>query len=832
MENTAFSPVFKKVFKPLPFSTVFSLSALYNEKNYFLPYSVLFAGHSPLRNIRTFGGSGGTEKTMRENVKVTASGQALPREAVLRAVLTHAAVAVCAFLSARAVIFGSLMPFGIAAAAGAPIIFAPAVAAGVFIGYIAPASGFGAFRYLAAVFAVLAVRLLIGGDRRLSKNKFFLGMFAFFSSLLTSFVTYRGARLNVAEIITEAALAGAGTVFICIASAALLKENAGLSGDELAALLVCISFILIGADSMPLGDIAPGRVLSVLLILICGKYGGLLAGAAAGAAVSFSAFIASGRNAGFAAVYALAGVAGGIWSRKGKYAQLLAVGTAVGIGALASGGSSETVMRIIELLAGSVLFLLLPRGASIPLGKLFSAYPQIITPSGVKKAVTLRLQLASGALEDVSDTVEQVSAQLSRINAPDYGEIIERVEQDACAGCRLRVHCWETRRADTLEALLQMTREVKSGAEKSETGVSADFRARCARPERLEGSVRRHYEEYASAAAAENRLEEVRSVVSDQFSGISRMLSDLAVDLEREEKFDSSGAAAAAEALRGLGITAEECSCCIDRFGRMTVKARLKKSRDLILNKRQVMKALSLACERDFDIPAVSEVGGDVFITVGERAVYSVQLGVHQISAFGARLCGDAYRSFNDGKGHFTVILSDGMGTGGRAAVDGAMASGLMSRLLRSGFGYDCSLKMLNSAMLFKSTDESLATVDIVSIDLHSGSAELFKAGAAPTLLRRSGRSGKAESRSLPAGILRDIGFDRAAVKLKAGDIVLMMSDGAVSEGTDWIRDELTAWQDGSADDLAEHICTSAHRRRSDSHEDDITVIAIMLQKS
>ena len=244
------------------------------------------------------------------------------------------------------------------------------------------------------------------------------------------------------------------------------------------------------------------------------------------------------------------------------------------------------------------------------------------------------------------------------------------------------------------------------------------------------------------------------------------------------------------------------------------------------------MKALSLACERDFDIPAISEVGGNIFITVSERTAYTVQLGVCQQSAFDARLCGDAYRSFNDGKGHFTVVLSDGMGTGGRAAVDGAMASGLMSRLLRAGFGYDCSLKMLNSAMLFKSTDESLATVDIVSIDLHSGAAELFKAGAAPTLLRRSGRTGKAESRSLPAGILRDIGFDRAAVKLKAGDIVLMMSDGAVSEGTDWIRDELTAWQDGSADDLAEHICNAARRRRSDNHEDDITVIALILQKS
>ena len=46
------------------------------------------------------------------------------------------------------------------------------------------------------------------------------------------------------------------------------------------------------------------------------------------------------------------------------------------------------------------------------------------------------------------------------------------------------------------------------------------------------------------------------------------------------------------------------------------------------------------------------------------------------------------------------ILLCDGMGTGGRAAVDGAMASGLMARLLKTGFGYNCSLKILNSSIM------------------------------------------------------------------------------------------------------------------------------------
>lgn len=780
------------------------------------------------RHSRT---GGGTESVMKELVKVTAAGEPLPRAEMLRAAALHTAVGLGTLFAARAVITGGLMPFGLAAVAGVPVLFTPAAAVGAFLGYLIPAAGSGAFRYLAAMLAIVAVKLLLGGDRKISENQIFLGLLCLASCLITALVTYKGLPGAAARMCAEAGLAAAGAVFVCRAARALMKETAGLSGDELASLLICAGFLLIGADGAAFGGITLGRLLSVLLLLVCGKYGGILSGAVSGAAVAFSALL-SGTAAQFAAVYAISGLVSGVFGSRGKYVQIGAVAFATLIGVLIAEPGAAAALRMIEVMGGSVLFLMLPRNASIPLGKLFSAYPQIITPAGVKKAVMLRLRLASDALSDVSDTVEQVSAQLSRINAPDYNEVICRVEQDACTGCKFRIHCWETKRAATLEAVLEMTRAVKGGDSTPEGQAPAAFRGHCLRLERVGGAVWRHYSEYAAKTAAENRIEEVRSVVSDQFSGISSMLSDLAVDLEQEERFDSSSAATAVEALKNLGIGAEECSCCIDRFGRMTIKVKLKKTRDLILNKRQIMKLLSLACERDFDVPVVSEAGGDVFVTVGERTFYSVQFGVHQINAFGSKMCGDAYRCFNDGKGHFIMVLSDGMGTGGRAAVDGAMASGLMARLLRSGFGYDCSLKILNSAMLFKSTDESLATVDIVSIDLHSGGAELYKAGAAPTLLRRSGRTGKAESRSLPAGILREIGFDRAAVKLKAGDIVLMMSDGAVSEGTDWIRDELAAWQDGSADDLAEHICECARRRRSDNHEDDITVMAAILQKA
>lgn len=109
---------------------------------------------------------------------------------------------------------------------------------------------------------------------------------------------------------------------------------------------------------------------------------------------------------------------------------------------------------------------------------------------------------------------------------------------------------------------------------------------------------------------------------------------------------------------------------------------------------------------------------------------------------------------FRTGSGRMVTVLSDGMGSGGRAAVDGAMAVGLTSRLIKAGFGADSVLRLVNSALMVKSGDESLATLDVASVDLFTGRLESLKAGAAVSLLRSMGRVSRIEKASLPVGIL------------------------------------------------------------------------------
>ncbi|HCW79497.1 MAG TPA: stage II sporulation protein E, partial [Ruminococcaceae bacterium] len=173
-----------------------------------------------------------------------------------------------------------------------------------------------------------------------------------------------------------------------------------------------------------------------------------------------------------------------------------------------------------------------------------------------------------------------------------------------------------------------------------------------------------------------------------------------------------------------------------------------------------------------------------------------------------------------------------GMGTGGRAAVDGAMACGIMESLVKADIGFDAALQIVNSALIAKSGDESLATMDIATLDMFSGEAEFLKAGAPATILRRDGCAFTKEMSGLPIGILNEVKFTRSADTLSAGDVIVMLSDGALSSGSKWICDGIEDWKGGIPQELAEEIVSQAIARRRDGHDDDITALVLMLQKA
>jgi stage II sporulation protein E len=210
-----------------------------------------------------------------------------------------------------------------------------------------------------------------------------------------------------------------------------------------------------------------------------------------------------------------------------------------------------------------------------------------------------------------------------------------------------------------------------------------------------------------------------------------------------------------------------------------------------------------------------------------EKPEYAVQCDFFQISSRKDEFCGDCFESFYDGKGNFIAVLSDGMGRGNRAAVDSTMATSLFSRLIVSGFSFPCALRLVNSAMLIKGHEESLATLDILKVNLYNGHSVLYKAGASASLLLRNGKVGEIKKSALPIGLLRQAEFATAQGSLKDEDVIVLMSDGATENSMVELKEYIA--KNGYSEDLSEKLCAIA-RGRNIGHSDDITIATIKIK--
>lgn len=747
----------------------------------------------------------------------------LTKQDTMFGILLHLLTGICGFLLAHAPILEEMAPFGAALVGGTKRSYLAAATAGAVVGYFT--NPVGGFAYIAALFAIVAIRMVLGTSR-VTRSHFFCGALVFLAVGITKIAvstTYGG---SIPLQLSEAAIAGTASYFISITYRISATRSSGMDIKETAAFTFVVALLLLALSRFSLLGLSPGSVLSVAVILAAARYGQAAYGAVCGTIISFITAVASRESIDTSVIFAFSGLLCGLFSGLGSFGMIGAYLGATLLSTLLIGDMAQIAPRFFEALIGCGLFLLIPKKLGGYLGGLLSPPTAISRLDSVKGALIMRLEFASGALQDIYETVEDVAAQLGKINHPDFEQTLTKVEDEVCGGCSLRKHCWETAKEITAaDALRTWNRTKRPAAEPEEPSFH------CLRADRFHDSVKAHLSEYDSRRAAELRLSEVRGAINDQFEGISQMLRDLSEEFKYEVRHDAAAAENICLALKGLGFHAVSCIAARDKFDRLSADIHLKGVADHPINKMEITRQLSLAIGLDLDTPSVSLGGDEAFLFLTERPVFGVELGLTQIPEAAGKLCGDSCKYFRDGRGRLILLLSDGMGTGGRAAVDSAMVSGLMSRMLRSGFGYDCSLKIINSSMLFKSTDESLSTVDIAAIDLFHGGCELLKAGAAPTYVRRSGKVGKAESNSLPPGILRDVAFDKAKIDLKNEDILVMVSDGVTTEGDDWICNMIRDWTVGSAQQLADEIAFAARRRRSDGHNDDISVMVAILKK-
>lgn len=213
-----------------------------------------------------------------------------------------------------------------------------------------------------------------------------------------------------------------------------------------------------------------------------------------------------------------------------------------------------------------------------------------------------------------------------------------------------------------------------------------------------------------------------------------------------------------------------------------------------------------------------------------QKPKYKLSLGISAYAREG-RISGDSYLCRGIKEGEYVIALSDGMGRGLRAAEESSLTVNTLYQLMKAGFEAELALRMINSILLLRSTDEIFSTVDMGFVNLFTGRAKFFKIGAAASFIKRGGEVRSIKVSSLPMGIIERVPVETINIQLRKGDQVIIVSDGITEadrgeNGLGWIKDTIKEIRSKDPQTMADLIVNRAIQQYGIKEKDDMTVIA------
>ena len=191
----------------------------------------------------------------------------------------------------------------------------------------------------------------------------------------------------------------------------------------------------------------------------------------------------------------------------------------------------------------------------------------------------------------------------------------------------------------------------------------------------------------------------------------------------------------------------------------------------------------------------------------------------------GERVSGDTHSVIKINEHSFLMALSDGMGSGKYAKKVSSTAISLIEAFYRAEMPEGTVLNTINKLLSFN-RDERFTCIDVAAVNLSTGVADFVKIGSPAGIIVREGEIKVLESRSLPLGILENLRPAVCSEQLRAGDIVVFMSDGvtsAFSSSTE-LYEYLQGLKPLNPQNLADAVLAAA-KEKAKVVSDDMTVL-------
>jgi sigma-B regulation protein RsbU (phosphoserine phosphatase) len=195
---------------------------------------------------------------------------------------------------------------------------------------------------------------------------------------------------------------------------------------------------------------------------------------------------------------------------------------------------------------------------------------------------------------------------------------------------------------------------------------------------------------------------------------------------------------------------------------------------------------------------------------------------------------GDFYAVLPGDAGRLKVLIGDACGKGAPAARIAARVESTVRELARSVQGAAVLLSALNQRLARLLADDVFVTLACLELSTRDGTLTFANAGHVPPLLRRAD-SQALESLGAPAGpplgMVRSFRYRARSVALQPGDVIVLVTDGALEALNDDPVGSRLARLVGTgradADSIAERVISEIGHTSAAEHPDDLTVLCL-----
>jgi len=755
------------------------------------------------------------------------------------------------FLLGRAVILGEMTPFAIPFFA-AVFMMKRERSKMTFLALLAGAVSYTVENSLfiaAAVFCYLLLHKLT--EKRGSDPRKLLPFLVFFSSLFTrtAFLYVQGEVTNTGLVVAgvEAGLSFILTMIflqsIPLLTIKPLKRT--LKNEEIVCFIIMLASVMTGTIGWYIYDMTVEHILARYLVLLFAFVGGAAIGSTVGVVTGLILSLANVASLYQMSLLAFSGLLGGLLKEGKKIG--VALGLMIGtllIGMYAEETIADVYPSLIESLVAVALFFLTPK-------KVTSKIARYIP--GTSEYSKEQQQYARKIRDITANRVEQFSALFQTLSnsfsvSPSSEEdgqenrevdyFLSRVTEKSCQHCFRKEYCWVKHFDKTYDYMKQIMHDYEKTT--NDFSFQREWEKHCAKPKKVMNLIHHELGHYQANRKLRQKVMESRKLVADQLLGVSEVMGNFAKEIQRERAQHSLQEEQMMESLHELGLEIDSIDIYSLEEGQIDIEIHLPYCSGHGEGEKIIAPLLSDILKETIVVKHEEHAhypGGMCRFAFGSAKTYVIETGIASAAKGGAFVSGDSYSTIELSSGRYAVAISDGMGNGERAHFESNDTLQLLSKILQSGIDETVAIKSINSVLSLRTNDDMFSTLDLAMIDTHNASAKFLKIASSPSFIKRGDQVKMIESSNLPIGILQDFDVDVVSEQLKAGDLLIMMSDG-IYEGANvenkemWMKRKLRELETDDAQAVADLLLEEVIRTRYGEIQDDMTVIVAKVKRN